>query len=637
VPAAEAEEPEKNPKTTNKETDATRITAPVATVITKPIEVSTDHGTNHGSDDPTKPSHLPGVSPIEAVGTKSKTVRPKQAPRKTLKRSIEEVATNVKGVNTAAPEKPAKRPRRQAAISATAKVAMGYEDDLIPVDKLRRAPDVDVKPRKSRKANAHDPPATASPLVIEAGVVIKDPQDCDKDEPPSSPPVVAKRGRKPGIKAAEGRACKSNEKLDVEEILSTEYVSRSKEKRCAPSDEPPRSSKVPAKRGRKPGAKARKIDAATHDVKSQVIVPHSTKHASPTKDEGHATEEQSPISPKLPAKRGRPPGVKARKADAAMLCVEPEVTGSQSTKHASPTKGEDRTTEDEPPLLSKLPAKRGRPPGAKGRKAKVATDNMVPEAMKSESTKQVSPTKDEDDEPNEQSSHSPKLPVKRGRKPGVKARKADASDKTSPTVAAAATGLVSQEESAVATQPEDLDNDSSKVQSERTSGDVVTGSVESLQKANIMGEQPTKPRRALADFDGNIVRKSSTVEGKKQVQSAFGSASPPAKHQSRLRKMKTEVPVKPKATCSLDAVPSHDTTTTPRKRHIIAVEEDLDWLFEKPETKRSRPAIVRPPATKTRLKESDQSAKDMDLDDLLASVAGFSGKLLTGRRGRVVG
>jgi hypothetical protein len=584
-PAADPEKPEEKPKATKRRTGIAKSTAIIATSISELGEAPIVDGPDLGTTDSAKLLLVADVLLDEVVHSTSKSVKTKTAPKRALKRSIDEVATSVASLHATTPEKAAKRPRRQAAISATEKVAMGYEDDLIPADKLRRAPDVDVKSRKSRKADARGPPATAqlSPSIAQADPMATDPQGGDKETLPSSPPLIVRRGRKPGVKAAKGRACKLDEKLEVVELLPTEHMSLGEAEDHASVEQPPCSPKAPAKRGRKPGVKARKIDTATCSKESEVIELHSTKHVSPAKVEALAHEEETQRLSKIPAKRGRKPGVKARKVDAATNDLEPEVIESQSTKRVSPTKEKDVT-------------------------------------------------------PEEQSVHAPKLPAKRGRKPGVKARKVDSTtDHTKPTVATAATAPVLRMESPAALGLGYSINHASKAESTRISHDMEAGSTESLQKSKAIGEQPSKARRALADFDGNIVRKSSTAKGKKQVQSPLESASPPAELHSKSRKTKQEAPVKSKTTCSPDNEPSQGITTTPRKRHVIAAEEDLDWLFEKPETKRLRPAIIRHPTTKTRVKESGQSAKDMDLDDLLASVARFSGKLLTGRRGRVVG
>jgi len=255
---------------------------------------------------------------------------------------------------------------------------------------------------------------------------------------------------------------------------------------------------------------------------------------------------------------------------------------------------------------------------------------------------------------------SSKLPKKRGRKPGVKARKANVTiDKMQSTMGPTVTEHASEKKSPAATALKYPIDDGSKTQSTRTPRKAKLGSADHLKEekentesaerqgrmaestsklssGNPREKQPTKQRRALADFDANIVRKSSTVEDKKLAKATDGSVSSSEKQQRRPRQTRQDLQVKSKSACSSDDEESHEATTASRRRHVIAVEEDLDWLFEKPETKRSVPAAIRHPTTKTRRKEPDKSAKDMDLDDLLASIAGFSGKLLTGRSGRVV-
>jgi len=551
--ARECERSTKKPKATKRKTAASQNAETVSMECTNPTEVPVFKASTHRADDSAK--LLPGTdnSSEEVMVIEQELVKMKPAPKKTLKRSIDEVVTAVESMHTATPEKATKRPRRQAAISATEKVAMGYEHDLIPVDKLRRAPDIKTQPEKSRKVDAHLSSATAqlSSLVPQVDLVKEVSRaGWDKNESPSSPPLVVKRGRKPGVKVAEARARKSDAEPEVVELLQAEHMSPAEEGEHALEEVPPCSPKLPAKRGRKPGVKARKLAAAIVEVEQEVLSNRTTKHASPTEEDGDVAEKKPPLSSKLPKKRGRKPGVKALKANVTIDKMQ-STMGPTVTEHASEKKSP----------------------------AATALKYPIDDGSKTQSTR--TPRK-----------------AKLGSADHLKEEKEN-------TESAERQGRMAE-------------------------------STSKLSSGNPREKQPTKQRRALADFDANIVRKSSTVEDKKLAKATDGSVSSSEKQQRRPRQTRQDLQVKSKSACSSDDEESHEATTASRRRHVIAVEEDLDWLFEKPETKRSVPAAIRHPTTKTRRKEPDKSAKDMDLDDLLASIAGFSGKLLTGRSGRVV-
>ena len=627
-PVAQIEKPEKKPKTTRK-TVASKSTATIATEVNDvkpPIEKYTNHGSDESGGFFTAAEDLAE----ETVEMEPKSVKTKAAPKRTLKRSIDEGATASESTNTATPEKSAKRPRRQAAISAIEKVAMGYENDLIPVDKLRRAPEVESKPRRSRQADVTGSSATvlrSPPLTAQADSVTKDVKDCDKDKSPSSPSLVVKRGRKAGVKATKARACTSDEQLDVVEPLSTKHLSPTREDIHPIDEEPTLPPKPTARRGRKQGVKAVKGSTDAADEKLEVTQSQPAEHLPPTEEENHGLNDEQPMPPKPPAKRGRPPGSKNRKVIAATKDEEPPVESvvtGLAPNHLLPAK-ENNHTPDEEPALS----------------------------------------------PDEEQVLPPKLTAKRGRKPGVKNRKVTTIH-VEPPVKPIATELAPKEKISTTTRPEQSIDTDSEPQFTRTPRSARKGRTRRLQEGseNPRGtelsrplarqssressrknikEQPTKQRPALADFDGNIVRKSLTVEGKKLVPPGVDSVIPPRKQQNKIRKTVKELEVQsdtridtiragqaqlmPQPECSPNEGPSHETTTTPRKRRVISAEEDLDWLFEKPKSRRPKPATVRQPATKARQVAADQ---DMDLDDLLATVAALSGKLLTGRRGRVI-
>jgi hypothetical protein len=676
-PAVQIEEPEKKAKTARKKIVASKSTASIATGVNDTSKSPINNGADRGSDDSGGFFTAAEDLPEETVTTKPKPAKAKPASKRAPKRSVDEVATVVDDMNSATPERPTKRPRRQAAISAIEKVAMGYENDLIPVDKLRRGPEVESKPRRSRKADVLESSATAllsPPLTAQADSVIKDVQDCEENQPPSSPPLVVKRGRKPGVK--KGRTCKPDEQLEVVELMSSKHLSPTREGNHAPADEPPLAPKPPAKRGRKPGVKTTKGLADTAGQRQEVLRPQPAEQSSPTKEDSRVPHDEQPLLPKLPAKRGRKPGSKNRKIVAAtdreeliMAQAATELVSNQ----CSPAKNE-YTPDDEPMLSPKLPAKRGRKPGITIAKRRACELDEETEASKPTSTKCLSPTTDDERTPEDQPPLPAKILAKRGRPPGVKNRTVDAAtirmESTAgptarsiagPTAGRSVTQLAPQEDASTRTKPKySTDTDSraqaTKVPRHGTSGEIERPLAKQPARGssrNTVEEQPTKQRRALADFDGNIVRKSLTVEGKKILPPAVDAVNPATNQRNKPRKTKTqlaaqsdprlnairadETQVLPQHEHSPNEGSSHETTTTPKRRHVIATEEDLDWLFEKPQSRRPKPAATRHPATKTRHMAPDQCAKDMDLDDLLATVDGLAGgELLTGRRRRVV-
>lgn len=507
--AAQTERPEKKPKAVASKDIPTSVTG-----LGGMIELLNDNRVDRGSDD--SGNLLPATDVVleEAVKNEPKSAKPaktKPASKRAKKRSIDEVVTAVESINTAASDKPAKRPRRQAAISATEKVAMGYEDELIPVDKLRRAPDVESKPRKSRKGDVLVSSANAlssPPLTAQVDLVIKDIQDCDRNASPSSPAVVVKRGRKPGLKTAKGHACVPEEQLEVVEPQPiTNY-----------HEEPPHSPKVPAKRGRKAGVKAAKERSCVADEKQEVIQPQPAEQMSSTKDDSHASDNEQPPLSKLPAKRGRKPGSKNRKTVAATN--HEKSTGAPAatepaSHHLSPAQNTDYATADEPTPAPKIPAKRGRKPGSKNRKA---TTTSVEPPVEPIVTKLV---------PKEKTSTTTRL------KQSIDTSSESQATRTTHSVSQGRIGRLQE------TSADGRSTEPSKEATERSRPLAKQSSRESSR--NTMEEQSTKPRRALADFDGNIVRKSLTVDGKKLVPSAIDSASVSKIQKSNLSKKVKEL------------------------------------------------------------------------------------------------
>lgn len=584
------------------------------------------------------PSNPVGTSPVtkllvdETASPKPKPAKTKLSIKRANKRSIDEVVTSVEDASAATSEKATKRPRRQAAISAIEKVTSGYEEELVPVDKLRRAPDLVDKPRESRKANAPDPSAVAQPTPSSTQPVLatKEVGNCEKDQSSFSPPLTVRKARKAAVKTAELCNDKMKETLEVvdSQTATAPQPSLNDEDRVLEEELPPPQN-LHAKRGRKPGVKATKATPATVNV----ILPET---AIAIAEETFVPEEELP-PPKLPAKRGRKPGVKLTKANSAAIVVKsPNLALQNADEDCMPD-------EDLPP--PKVPAKRCRKPGVKCTKA-------TPAAITVESLEPAFANAERDVVPGEVLPLPQKLPAKRGRKPGVKAAKA-ASAKINAELQKPA--LESEEQPPTACDSEESGQNDSKLRCAREDHKTKTKAFDFAAKAagksdrladrllhesdnSAAREQPRKTRRVLADFDRNIVR-----------HAANSSASPPAKQQSSARGDRSTLPIKPKDIgcpkkaqpveqpgASSNSEPCLEKPTSSKKRRVIATEEDLDWLFEKPMAKRSQPAVNRQLTTKSRRKEADHSAKDMDLDDLLASVAGFSGKLLTGKRGRAV-
>jgi hypothetical protein len=168
-------------------------------------------------------------------------------------------------------------------------------------------------------------------------------------------------------------------------------------------------------------------------------------------------------------------------------------------------------------------------------------------------------------------------------------------------------------------------------------------------KRHHVDEVPTKPASKDIDMERSRKKQSSrktklvpdvnlTVEHKDVNHSIDPTpvGSVDTTHTKRARKAQPTQPTKSTPTIE----PPMKELGTPKKRHVIAADEDLDWLFEKSENKRSRLPARNPRASSKGNRQApvkkSADAKDMDLDDLLESIAGFSGKLLTGKSGRAM-
>jgi hypothetical protein len=130
-----------------------------------------------------------------------KATKPKATAKKASKRTIEDVVDNE---TATVPEPTAKRPRRQAAISATVKVAQGYEEELVPADELRRAPEPVAKRGRPKKIAAaeHVPVLPPSPPPSTLKPPTEDVQDDGENEVPVAKARSVGRPRKMGAKSA---------------------------------------------------------------------------------------------------------------------------------------------------------------------------------------------------------------------------------------------------------------------------------------------------------------------------------------------------------------------------------------------------------------------------------------------------
>lgn len=325
-------------------------------------------------------------------------------------------------------------------------------------------------------------------------------------------------------------------------------------------------------------------------------------------------EEEIAASEPQPKKRSRKKAVEIPELNEDKFAESADAIGHQTADQDSSARGKRHVTEVELSHLKPPTAQRGRKPGAKAAKAITAPAIVVP------AVEDLASVEDNN------SQNTPIEPEKH------------------------------HEDNH---KPEDMHLCTTIPESKRlkeTSKSAEQHPKEAGKKST--AKPPTNTRRALADFDSNIVRRPSVSESKKLDQ----SASPPAKQQKKQPEVKTQPqpqakprgrPRKAQPDQQSDISPNNDpplsTSKAPKKRHKISANEDLDWLFEDHSTRGACPAAaaavagggshLRQPKPKTvpRRKETAvSSAKEMDLDDLLESIAGFSGKLLTGQRARGV-
>jgi hypothetical protein len=499
-----------------------------------------------------RPSTTTGVDPVKEdllappqeetkrPQTDPNATKPKAISKKGTKRTIEEATENE---TATVPEPTAKRPRRQAAVSAIAKVALGYEEELVPTDKLRRAPEPVAKRGRPKKITATE----VVPVLL-----------------PSPPP--------------------STLKSPVEEGHG--------------EDEAPIAKARPVGRPRKIGAKIANVDVVATEMKAVAISPRTEVKTSVVEDSHHAVETDAPVQKAPPIKRAR-------------------TVRAQVVAQDLPVNDEPANETREVKQKSKTPSLR------KSRKAAVKASKPVDIDEDVAAIKEVSGSPDIVI-PETQGSYD--VIMDPDSLAGVQTKKSSGSTKTKSRRA-----LAESDVNIVRSIPRD---------------DLGITVKPTISKQHIFDEATTKP----ASKDNDTRKKPSSQKTKvvpavnpvvdhednNHITDPIPVPSVDIVHTKRARKAQ---PVQQsKFTPTIE--PPHDEVLTPRKRHVIAADEDLDWLFEKSENKRSRVPARNPRASSKANRQApgkkNADAKDMDLDDLLESIAGFSGKLLTGKSGRAM-
>ena len=499
-------------------------------------------------DDPVKENPLESCH-VETTRSRTapKATQSKATAKKTPKRTIEDV---VEDEPDTVPEPTAKRPRRQAAISATVKVAQGYEEELVPADKLRRAPEPVAKRGRPKKITAPEcvpvlppspPPSMLKPPAEEV-------HDRDEDEVPVAKVRSVGRPRKLGAKIAKvNTAATENEPVANRARPGVEMSALENSHQVAKMETPVQKAQ-PVKRARK--------------VRAQVVAQDVCTDDEPAKEMREIEQKQSRASDEPPLKASRK-AVKPVDIVDEKVAVDKEVSGSPEI--VIPDTQESHETNAGPDALAVDQATRSRSdkkgePRTKSRRVLAESDvNIVRPLPPDDSVKPATSKRHHVDE--------------------------------------------------VLTKPASKDIDMERSRKKQSS------------------------RKTKLVPDVNL-----TVEHKDVNHSIDPTpvASVDTTHTKRARKAQPTQPTKSTPTIE----PPMKELGTPKKRHVIAADEDLDWLFEKSENKRSRLPARNPRASSKGNRQApvkkSADAKDMDLDDLLESIAGFSGKLLTGKSGRAM-
>jgi hypothetical protein len=526
----------------------------------------------------------------------------KRQPKSKLKETIEEEPTHEETENVPAP------PKRKR----TAKAKQQAKDE--PCEKNAGEPNEEVvalegKPQKRKGKPASKYRADALPVDTEPLEEERLPTTTGADpvENLKSEDVVTKRPQAVSKVTKPKATAKNSAKRTIEEATENETATEPEpttkrprrqaatsamakvtlgyEEDLVPVDNLRRAPEPLARRGRPKKTTAAEV--------APVLLPSPPQSVSKlsAEDEENCGEDEVPVAKVRAVGRPRKLVSKMAKIDEKEVVA----TSSRPSVKTPALENSHHVAKTETPVAKAPPVKRARKVRAQAVAQDVSTDN--------EPAKQIC----EVDQKRSRASKAP--PLKTSRKAASKAVKP--------------VDIIDENVAVIENVPEPPEI---IIQETQESHDTIKNS----SRGDKVGEPKTKSRRALAESDVNIVRSLPPDD--------LGVIVKPTtvKQQQPSRKTKLQ---QSKSTPTIDL--PHDEVITPRKRHVIAADEDLDWLFEKSENKRSRVPARNPRASSKANrqapgKKTSADAKDMDLDDLLESIADFSGKLLTGKGGRAM-
>jgi hypothetical protein len=473
---------------------------------------------------------------IKQSRTASKATKPKATAKKASKRTIEDVVENEPDT---VPEPTAKRPRRQAAISATVKVAQWYEEELVPADKLWRAPEPVAKRGRPKKITA---------------------PECVPVLPPSPPPSMLKP--------------------PAEEVHDRD------------EDEVPVAKVRSVGRPRKLGAKIAKVDTAATENEPIANSPRPGVQTSALENSHQVAETETPVHKVQPVKR-------ARKVRAQVVGQDESIDG-EPPKDACEVEQKQSRAPKAPPLKTSRKAASKTVKPVDGKIAVVEEVSKSPDIVIPETQGSYDTNSNSEPLAVEHTTHS-----RSGRtgEPKTKSRRV----------------LAESDVNIVRSLPPD------------DFGAIVKPTGKRKDTERVRKNQTGQKTKLVPDVNLTVEHKDAN-----HIRNPTPVASVDITHTKRARKAQ---PTQPSKSTPIIETPLKE-SATPRKRHVIAADEDLDWLFEKSENKRSRLPARNPRASSKGNRQApvkkSADAKDMDLDDLLESIAGFSGKLLTGKSGRAM-
>jgi hypothetical protein len=538
----------------------------------------------------------------------------KRQPKSKLKETIEEGPTHEKTENVPAP------PKRKR----TAKTKQQAKDE--PCEKNAGEPNEEVvalegKPQKRKgkpasKCSADALPVDTEPLEEERLPTTTGADGADPVGNLKSEDVETKRPRAVSKVTKPKATAKKAAKRTIEEATENETATEPEptakrprrqaatsamakvtlgyEEDLVPVDKLRRAPEPVAKRGRPKKTAAAEV--------APVLLPSPPQSVSKpsAEDKENCGEDEVPVAKPRAVGRPRKLGPKIAKVDVVSTEKEAIATSPRDEVKTSALEDLHHVAETDAPANKAPPVKRARKVRAQVMAQDVPTDSEPP--------------KETGEVEQKQSRASKEPPLRTNRKAASKSVRH--------------VGVVGENIAVIEHVSEPPDT---VIPDTQESHDTINNSEQAMKSRGYKaGEPKTKSRRALAESDVNIVRSLPPDD--------LGVIVKPttAKQQQPSRKTKLQ---QSKSTPTID--PPHDEVITPRKRHVIAADEDLDWLFEKSENKRSRVPARNPRATSKAIrqapgKKTSADAKDMDLDDLLESIAGFSGKLLTGKGGRAM-